>query len=130
MIDPETKKLIDSLTDRIKKLEDFRFAEHRHTGLDSLKANFKNLNTITYIETTIDPGSLVDGAGSTHSVTIEGVNLSDFVLISAPYDLQDMTVTAYVQAEDTVEIRIQNESGGTKDLASGDWRIIVIKNFI
>lgn len=46
-------------------------------------------------------------------------------LVSAPYDLVDLTVTGYVQAADTVEIRVQNESGSTADLASGTWRALV-----
>ena len=45
---------------------------------------------------------------------------------SAPYDLQDIVVTGYVQAADTVEIRVQNESGSTVDLASGTWKLLVL----
>lgn len=76
---------------------------------------------------TIDPASLVDGAGATASITVTGAALGDFVLVAAPYDLQDLTVTAYVQAANTVEVRIQNESGATIDLASGTWKALVIK---
>jgi len=50
--------------------------------------------------------------------------------ISAPYDLQDITVTAYVQSNDTVEVRIQNESGAIVNLDSGTWRILIIKKII
>jgi len=128
-MDTETKKIIDGLTKRLTDLES-KYKQHLHTGLDVQKVLFKDLGTITYTETTIDPGSLVDGAGETQSVTIEGVNLGDFVLVSAPYDLQDITVTGYVQAQDTVEIRIQNEGAATVNLTSGTWRIIVIKKFI
>lgn len=76
---------------------------------------------------TWNPGNLVDGAGETKSITVSGAALGDFVIASAPYDLQDITVTAYVQAVDTVEIRAQNESGGAIDLASGTWKVRVIK---
>ena len=128
-MDTETKKIINSLTKRLTDLES-KYKQHQHTGLDSRKVYFKNLDTIIYTEVMIDPGSLADGAGETQSVTIEGVNLGDFVLVSASYDLQDIIITGYVQAQDTVEIRIQNESGGVIDLASGTWRVIVIKKFI
>lgn len=74
-----------------------------------------------------DPGSLADGAGETKSVTVNRAALNDYVIVAAPYDLQDCTVTAYVQASNTVEVRLQNESGGTKDLASGNWWLQVIK---
>jgi hypothetical protein len=111
---------------RFKKLED-ALANHQHTGLDSLQVNFSSLYKISKIEITIDPASLANGDGSTHIVPISGVNIGDFVLVSAPYDLQDVTVTGYVQAQDVVEIRIQNESGGVRDFASGTWRLLVIK---
>ena len=74
---------------------------------------------------TWNPGSLVDGAGETKSVAVTGAALGDFVVVSAPYDLQDMTATAYVQATDTVEVRLQNESTATVDLASGTWEVQV-----
>lgn len=76
---------------------------------------------------TIDPASLVDGAGATSTVTVTGAALGDYVLVAAPYDIQDLIVTGYVQAANTVEIRIQNESGATVDLASGTWKVKVLK---
>ena len=75
-----------------------------------------------------DPGNLVDGAGETKQLTVTGAALGDYVLVSAPYDLQDMVATAYVQAANTVEIRLQNESTGAIDLVSGDWKVKVIKD--
>ena len=76
---------------------------------------------------TWDPGNLIDGSGETKSETVTGAALGDFVQVSAPYDLQDMIITAYVQAADTIEVRLQNETGGTIDLASGAWKVRVIK---
>jgi len=48
-------------------------------------------------------------------------------MAAAPYDLQGITATAYVSASDTVKIRLQNESGGAIDLASGTWTVRVRK---
>ncbi len=79
---------------------------------------------------TFDPASLADGAGETKQVTVTGAALGDYVLVSAPYDLQDISVTGYVQAANTVEIRVQNESTATVDLASGTWRVRVLKGNI
>jgi len=72
---------------------------------------------------TYDPGNLVDGAGETSQQTMTGVVLGDFLMVSAPYDLQDISVTAYVQAANTVEVRVQNESTNTVDLGSGTWKV-------
>lgn len=99
-------------------------AAHLYNHMRAASANgaFKGF---FYREFTLDPGSLNDAAGSTHSQRVQGVALGDIVLVSAPYDLQDITVTAYVQAANLVEVRIQNESGNTVDLASGTWRALV-----
>lgn len=89
----------------------------RFAGVDVLQA------TSTY-----NPGSLVDAAGETSSgITVTGAALGDFCEVAAPYDLQDIVATCYVQATDTVEIRLQNESGSTVDLASGSWKVRVLK---
>ena len=77
---------------------------------------------------TWNPISLVDGAGETLSVTVAGAEFGDFVQVAAPYDLQDITVTGYVQSADTVEVRLQNESTNVIDLASGSWTVRVNKN--
>lgn len=105
----------------------FPIQNHRHTGLDFPKVSFYDLAEVSFRQATIDPGNLADGAGTTISVPYPGAVLGDFVLVSAPYDLQDITVTGYVQSAATVEVRIQNESGSAVDLASGLWRITVIK---
>jgi len=76
---------------------------------------------------TVDVASLVDAAGATSSgITVTGAALGDFVLFSHGVDLAGISATAYVQAADTVEVRFQNESGGTLDLASTTTRVVVI----
>jgi len=130
---------IQDLQNRIYNLEgkvngindQFSDVLHNHNGFGSTKIKIEDLDTITQIQTTINPSSLVDGAGETHQVTeVIGAVIGDFVVVSAPYDLQGLTVTSYVQSNNTVEIRIQNETGGTIDLASGTWRILLIKRII
>lgn len=133
MIDPEIQKEIDALKRQIDDIQGVRenFRLHEHNGFDSSKVKFGDLDSVFYKQETINPSSLVDGAGETIQVTgVVGATLGDWILVSAPYDLQDITVTAYVQANDTVEIRLQNESGSTVDLASGLWRILVIRKII
>jgi hypothetical protein len=76
--------------------------------------------------TTFDPGSLADGAGETKTVTVAGASLGDFAFASFSLDLQDINHVAWVSAADTVSVRLQNESTGTVDLASGTLRVGVI----
>lgn len=68
---------------------------------------------------TYDPPSLVDGAGTTTTVTVTGAALGNLAAASFSLDLQGITLTAYVSAANTVAVRFQNESGGTLDLSSG-----------
>lgn len=74
-----------------------------------------------------DPASLADGVGETKAVTVPGVVLGDFVMVGAGVDVQEMLVSATVTATDTVEVRLQNETGGVLDLASSTWHVRVMK---
>lgn len=75
---------------------------------------------------TFNAGSLADGAGETTTVAVVGAALGDFAMASLGVDLAGITVTAYVSATDVVTVRVQNESGGTLDLASTTLRVRVI----
>ena len=74
-----------------------------------------------------DAGSIADGDEAAKDITITGAALGDYVLVSAPYDLQGITYSGYVRAANAVRIRLQNETGGTIDLASGTWKVVVSK---
>lgn len=132
MSEQDLLQRIEKLELALKRLQDNPpLPDHFHTGVDISRIQFKDLDRIYYKSATVNPGSLLDGAGETVQITgVTGAALGDFVLVSAPYDLQDITVTGYVQAAGVVEIRIQNEGGATVDLASGTWRIMVIKKII
>lgn len=72
---------------------------------------------------TWDPGSLADGVGETSAaVSVPGVSLGGAVVqCIAPYDLQGITLNAYVNASDSCQARLQNETTGTIDLEFGTW---------
>lgn len=74
-----------------------------------------------------DAASLADGVGATTTgATVTGAALGDLVIGSCGVDLQGITMNSYVSATDTVKTRLQNESGGTIDLASATFRYLVI----
>lgn len=80
----------------------------------------------THVATAQDVASLVDAAGATVTLTVPGVALGDMVLaFSFGVSLAGMTATAYVSAADTVQIRVQNESTATVDLASTTIKVVV-----
>lgn len=74
---------------------------------------------------TIDVASLIDGAGANQTVTLQGAALGMFARASWSIDVQGMTLAAYVSAANTVTVRVQNESGGTVDLASATVEVVV-----
>lgn len=80
------------------------------------------VSTVAY-----DPPSLADGVGTTTTITVTGAALGDFALASFSLTTSGLTITAWVSATDTVSVRLQNESGGLLDIATGTIAALVIK---
>lgn len=101
------------------------------TAVVSRRGNdqFRGMFSDTWVVTaTLDSGNLIDQAGANDNVTVPGVALGDMILgFSFGVDLAGMTVTAYINAADTVTIRVQNESGGTINLASTTIRLVIAR---
>lgn len=77
---------------------------------------------------TYDPPNLVDGAGDTQNPTsLQGVALGDFVAAGFTQDLQGMLLTAWASAANEIKTRLQNETGGALNLASGTVYLLVWK---
>ena len=76
---------------------------------------------------TWNPVSMAPGTGETSvNVLINGAAQSDFVLASASHDLQGVTLTAYVLSAGIVKFRLQNGTGTTIDLDSGNYRAKIV----
>ncbi|MBV8061591.1 MAG: DUF2793 domain-containing protein [Alphaproteobacteria bacterium] len=74
------------------------------------------------------PGTITTASGLTSSaVTLTNAALGDFVLVTAPYDLQGLSATAYVNAAGNVKVRLNNLTGASVTLAAGTWRVRVLK---
>lgn len=69
---------------------------------------------------------LANGANASKDVTVTGAALGDFCLPSISIDGEQCTITANVRAANTVEVQIENASGGTATLASCTVRVLVI----
>lgn len=100
---------------------------HRHNGVDSPQLFPKDLLGVSVGQAIYNPPSLIDGAGTTTTVTVTGALLGDMALASFSKDLQGITLTAYVSSSGVVSVRFQNESGGTLDLASGIIKAVAIR---
>jgi len=82
------------------------------------------------VSATIDPSNLVDGAGESIDVSVPGAALGDQVLVAPGVNVQGILVTATVRGNNTVQLRLQNETGGTLDLASSTWKFKTIRPLI
>ena len=77
---------------------------------------------------TWNPGTVANASGVTSpAVTVTGAALGDLAIVAAPYDLQGMQATAYINAANSAVIRVTNLTGASVTLASGTWRVRVIK---
>ncbi len=92
------------------------------TDCTNLVEDLSYLPPVTF---TWNPGSLADGAGETSAaVPYPGATLGGVsVQAIAPYDLQGITCNAWVDAANSCKVRLQNETAGTIDLASGTWTL-------
>lgn len=85
------------------------------------------LKAVIYETATVNPASLADGAGSTIAVTVAGAAVGDHVIAIPGADMIDVVYSASVVAANSVEVRVQNESASTRDVASSTWKFIVLK---
>lgn len=75
----------------------------------------------------IDPPSIAAGAQATAAVTVNGAVFGDYVMVSAPYDLQGVGAHGYVSAANTVTVLLKNGTAAAVDLPPGTWKIKVLK---
>ena len=82
---------------------------------------------IKYHLANINIASIANGATHTETVTVSGADQGDFVQASFGGDISGLEVTAYVSATNTVKLLLRNNTGGSVDLSSGNWRFLVTK---
>jgi len=78
---------------------------------------------------TWDPASLADGASDSTTITVTGAAITDRCLQSAhtAFGANNIQVTTFVQAANTVRVVVTNHSGGVLDIASGTLYVTVVK---
>lgn len=92
-----------------------------------LKGNRVLFSDVFNATASVSPPSLATNTQATATVTLNGVALGDYVVVSAPYDLQGIALTAYVSAANTVTLLFRNGTAGTIALASGTYNIKVLR---
>jgi hypothetical protein len=85
---------------------------------------------IIFGQTTFDPPSLLAGARTTTTLTVNGVNANDVVIgVSHSTSLfsGDIVMSGYVVGTNSVLVVYQNQGLVTRDIASGTLRVMVKK---
>ncbi len=120
--------MTESIKQRCNSLANHRDGTAMQKLLSAMYADINPAKSgFLYGSTTYDTGSLADAAGVTTTIPVPGAGMGDFVAaVSFGVDLQGITVSGYVSANDVVSVRIQNESTGVLDLASTTLRAIVL----
>jgi hypothetical protein len=87
------------------------------------------VNRIIYVGAVVtwNPGDIADGDDDSTTATVPGVvvGAKQSVRVFPPYDLEELQVTAYVSADNTVEIVLTNSTGSNVNLAEGEWGVMV-----
>lgn len=100
---------------------------HRHTGTDSPKVRMRDLEDVLDYEVLFATAQISDGTASVQKFTTQTARLGDYVLHSAPYDLNRLTVTSYISGSGTTTIVASNQSGATVTINQGTWNIRILK---
>jgi hypothetical protein len=113
------KKSIASAAASITALAD------RVTAIEAIP----HIETVEYANFTFDPASLANGA-SVQSAAITSFGnaaFGDLAEVAPPYDLLGCVASCYVTQAGQLKITIQNNSGTSRDFASGVWVIRLTK---
>ena len=76
---------------------------------------------------TVDPPSIANGSSWSTTGTVSGASLGDVCRASFSLSLQELSLTSYVSAADTVTVVLNNNTGGAIDLGLGSFRVFVTK---
>jgi len=93
-----------------------------------LAEDFDNfLQATSLVSETWDPGSIADGDEEAKTVAVTDAGMGDWVVVSCNIDLQDLQMTAYVRAANSVRVVLSNSTGGAIDLDEMTLYIRVLK---
>ena len=71
--------------------------------------------------------SLATGTATGTDITVGGVTLGDYILVSCNSDLQGLTLTGYVKVGNDVHLQIVNNTGATINLGAVTFNIKALK---
>ncbi len=72
-----------------------------------------------------NPADIVAAAELLTTITVTGAALGDMVIAGFDKDLAGLTITAYVSATNTVKVKLDNLTGSSINLASGNFFVRV-----
>ena len=92
-----------------------------------LETYYEKLPGIAYVgNSVVDVAGIDDGNDAEFDITVAGASVGDFVIVNGAIDLQTLDIHGNVRAANTVEVTVENSTGGTINLASATYTAIVI----
>jgi hypothetical protein len=80
---------------------------------------------------TVDLGSIAAGTRASFTVTVQGAQMQDFVIVQPSGALEDgLTYTASITDQHTVTVWVRNETAAAIDPGNRAWRVRVMPNEI
>lgn len=98
-----------------------------HTGgVVSDSVNIGSGGALTFVKkvaVSVNPASINTVTLAEETVTVTGAAAGDIVVVSPPaaLDAGIAVVGAFVSAANTVKLRLYNSTGGSVDIAAGNW---------
>ena len=101
---------------------------HSHTGVDSPLVQFIDLDGVRNYRVSFATATISDGTALVRYFSTGLARFGDHILVAAPYALNGVVVTGYVNASGTSAVVVQNETGSTATLNIGTCIIKVLES--
>jgi len=75
----------------------------------------------------VDPPSILSDATATQNYSLDGVAIGDSVQVVAPYDAQQVIMTAAPSGEGTIDLNFHNVNAATVDLAAAKFKFLITR---
>jgi len=76
---------------------------------------------------TVDPPGLLSNANVTQNITLDSIAIGDAIQVVAPYDAQEVIITAVPSGEGAANVNFWNTNAATINLTPGLFKFIITR---
>ena len=82
---------------------------------------------VVEVEALYNPPSVGSNSFVSETISVAGVELGDFVLVTFETDLNDLMLTAHVQSAGVIDIHLNNPTSGAVDLPESGMHLVALR---